>query len=43
MKRLLAALMLLVGGLTVEIVQPVHCLLIAQSQPRKPRPQTQTP
>ena len=32
-KRLLAAMLLLAGGLSVEAVKPVHCTLIVRAQP----------
>ena len=36
-KRLLAALLLLMGGLSVEAVKPVQCLLITNSRSYRPR------
>jgi hypothetical protein len=35
MRKLLAVLALLVGGLSVEAVSPLQCTLIANSQPRR--------
>ncbi|MFJ1299907.1 hypothetical protein ACILG0_08065 [Pseudomonadota bacterium AL_CKDN230030165-1A_HGKHYDSX7] len=32
-KRLLALMLLLMGGLSAEAVKPVHCELIARAQP----------
>jgi hypothetical protein len=34
MKRLFAIVALLAGGISVEIVKPLNCSLIASSQPR---------
>ncbi|CAM4291637.1 hypothetical protein BOMU111920_20570 [Bordetella muralis] len=36
-KRLLAVLLLLMGGLSVEAVKPVQCSLIANSRNYRPR------
>ncbi|MDQ8033722.1 hypothetical protein [Bordetella genomosp. 1] len=38
MKRLIAVMLLLFGGLSVEAVRPLQCELIASSQPRARRP-----
>ena len=38
MKRLLAVLLLLMGGLSVEAVKPVQCSLISNSRAYRPRP-----
>ena len=35
MKRILATIALLIGGMSVEIVKPVQCSLICASQPRR--------
>jgi hypothetical protein len=37
-KRWLAALALMLGGLSVELAQPVQCLLIATTRARGLRP-----
>lgn len=36
-KRFFAIMAFLFGGLSVEVVKPVNCLLIASSQPRNTR------
>lgn len=38
MKRLLAVLLLLAGGFSVEAVKPVQCSLIFNSRAYRPRP-----
>ncbi len=41
-KRLFAIMAFLCGGLSVEVVKPLHCSLMASSQPRNQRLKTST-